>query len=281
VGQCTLEVLIHPVALFDKKFGIAFLDGVPSEPGVYFIYDGAGQLIYIGKAKNLRRRLAQYQKPKRGKKGRRMRSLLKEAEKIRWEVEPSDLAASVREARMIQIHRPRWNLVGTFTFLYPFLGLKRVSEELFFCYTTKPEANEGFQFYGAFRSREVTGEAFFALMKLLPFVGHRRKNDPPAAAFTYVGGFRKLPSGYDALWDRFFRGHSVEALEVLTLKLLENAGARAKRDEVQASLDLLWRFWKYEAKVLAVVISKTDYSTYPVSQTERDPLFLSYRLNNA
>jgi GIY-YIG catalytic domain len=271
------------VNAFDKKFGRAFLTEVPSEPGVYFIYDLEDHLIYIGKAKSLKRRLGQYQKPKRGKKGRRMRSILKEAAKIRWEVEASDLEASLREVRLIQTHRPRWNLVGAFTFMYPFLGLRLAAEDLHFCYTTQPEANQDFQFYGAFRSREITGEAFFALMELLPFVGHRQKarSLEETADYTYVFGFRRLPSNFRDLWDRFFRGESVEALEVLTLKLLENAGARAKKEEIQKAIDLVWRFWKHEAKLLGDVIRKTAYAEYPVAQRERDPLLLSYRLNNA
>ena len=45
---------------FDRKFGADFLAGVPLEPGTYRLYDAAGTLIYVGKAGNLRRRLAQY-----------------------------------------------------------------------------------------------------------------------------------------------------------------------------------------------------------------------------
>ena len=46
--------------LFDQRFGVDFLAGVPTAPGVYRFLDAAGALLYVGKAGSLRRRLAQY-----------------------------------------------------------------------------------------------------------------------------------------------------------------------------------------------------------------------------
>src|SRR2546422_34982 len=45
------------VRSFDRKFGDDFLPGVPAEPGVYRFYGPADALLYVGKARNLRRRL--------------------------------------------------------------------------------------------------------------------------------------------------------------------------------------------------------------------------------
>ncbi len=54
--------------LFDQKFGADFLSGVPTQPGVYYLYDGAGALLYVGKAANLRRRIGQYRTTGRRKR---------------------------------------------------------------------------------------------------------------------------------------------------------------------------------------------------------------------
>lgn len=57
--------------LFDRKFGKEFLSGVPTQPGVYSLFDGQRRLLYVGKAKNLRRRLSQYRKAPRTKRGKK------------------------------------------------------------------------------------------------------------------------------------------------------------------------------------------------------------------
>jgi len=53
------------VRIFERKFGTDFLATVPREPGIYRMYDAAGGLFYVGKARNLRRRLAQYRTARR------------------------------------------------------------------------------------------------------------------------------------------------------------------------------------------------------------------------
>ena len=87
---------------FDQKFGADFLAGVPHEPGVYRIYDSAGGLLYVGKARDLRRELAQYSTTRRTKKDRERRALVRAAERIEWQACASELDASLTELGLIQ-----------------------------------------------------------------------------------------------------------------------------------------------------------------------------------
>ncbi len=267
--------------LFDAKFGADFLAAVPRAPGVYRFYDAAGGLLYVGKATSLRRRLGQYRTAGRKKRERKRRALVKAAARIAWEVSESPLAAELTEIRLIQNLRPRRNVASAFPFLYPFVGIHADGHETYFCLTTAPDAFPTFAFHGAFRSREVTGEAFFALMRLLRFVGHpvprHRSRRLTVAPHSYVFGFRRLPLDAPDLWNRLLRGASREALETLALQLIEHAAARVKRAEIHADLQAIARFFEEEACALARVRAATGYAGYPVPQRDRDPLFAQYR----
>jgi GIY-YIG catalytic domain len=266
---------------FDRKFGADFLDGVPAAPGVYRFHDAAGTLFYVGRAANLRRRLAQYRLTGRRKKERKRRALVKAAARITWEVCESPLAAALAEIRLIQSLRPPQNVASAFPFLYPYVGLATEGGETYFCLTTRPEAFPAFAFHGAFRSRDLTGEAFFSLMRLLRYVGHpvprHRCRRLGVAAYSHVRGFRRLPSGSAEGWAALLGGGSREALESLALRLLEHADARARRAETHRALRAVGRFFRHEAAALARARAATGYGPYPVPQPERDLLFARYR----
>jgi hypothetical protein len=256
------------------------------------VFNVAGELIYVGKAKNLRRRLSQYRNAKRRKKHLKMRSIVKDADRIETEVHTNELEACLAEARIIQELRPRWNVAGAFFFLYPMIGVRATADTLSLLYTTEPEALEtellaSFQMHGAFRSRFLCGEAFFSLIKLLEIVGHRNrgkgtwkagtKKGPKILKHSYLYEFRQLPREFLEDFNRFFRGESQGALENLVLALVENAGARRKPRDIQLHLNDLKRFWKHEASLLHRVRKKLGVESYPVAQKERDFLFVKNR----
>jgi hypothetical protein len=269
------------VRIFDRKFGADFLAGVPVAPGIYRLYDATGALVYVGKASNLRRRLAQYRTATRVKKDRKHRALVRLADRIEWQACASELEASLTEIRLIQEFRPARNVAGAFPFLYPFVGIQVEGSDTRFCLTTSPEAFATFDVHGAFRSRQVTREAFFALMRLLRFVGHptarRRGHRLNVPRHSHVYTFRRLPRDWPELWTLLLRGASRSALEQLSLRLLEHAGARARSAIIQADLRAVERFFDDEASTLAAAIAATGYVGYPVPQRDRDTLFLRYR----
>src|SRR3712207_3474100 len=100
------------MSTFDLKLGIGFLESIPTSPGIYKVYDQKSNFIYVGKAKNLRRRLSQYKNAKRRKKHRKMRKIIEHADRIEYEVCPSELEAELLETQLIQTHRPKWNIAG-------------------------------------------------------------------------------------------------------------------------------------------------------------------------
>src|SRR5947208_16859374 len=133
------------------------------------VFAAGGGLLYVGKARDLQLRVAQYRTTRRTKKDRKRRALVSSAHRIEWQACASELEASLAEIGLIQALRPRRNIAGAFPFMYPFIGIQVDGGDTRFCLTSSPEAFAAFELHGAYRSREVTRDAFFALMRLLRF----------------------------------------------------------------------------------------------------------------
>lgn len=263
---------------FDRQFGKALFDSLPAAPGVYRFFNEGGELIYVGKAKNLRRRLAQYRNAKRRKAHAKMRKIVAEARRLEHEVCESELHALKLENSIIQAQRPKWNVAGAFYFLYPMIGVRIEGSELFICYTTTPDFYPGFRFHGAFRSRERTRDGFFALMELLRLIGHPvKKTKAKEKGRGYVYGFRQIPSDWFMRLDGFLRGDCFTAIEELSLLLLDRPTALARREETQEYLYAIRRFWRHEVLVLKNACERARFSLYPVPQKERDLVFIEGR----
>ncbi len=259
------------MVLFDKKFGAGFLSTVPLTPGTYQFRNVAGEVLYVGKAKSLRRRLQQYRAARSGK----MRKIVKASAQLLFEPELCELDACLAEVRQIQSEKPKLNVASNFSHRYPFLGLRSQGTDLYLLFTTVPTEFPDFEFHGAYRSRFLTSEAFFGLVRLLQFVGHpipqKRRN---RKRYSYEFGLRKLPPEWKGTLQSFFRGNESSLLSVLFDTLLERAAARSKASEVQEAMDALSVFFEKECAPLARVIEIVGFQTYPVPQTDRDPLFI-------
>lgn len=268
-----------PKPLFDRKFGDEFIKTVPLSAGVYEMLDDTGTTIYVGKAKLLRRRLQQYRNANRCKKHQKMREILRSATNVRIRPCESELAALLLENELIQRLRPRFNISGAFSFLYPCIGLRREKLNLTLCCTTSPqEFGETFIFYGAFRSREITREGFRALADLFEFIGHREpaKNLTcyPSVKFSSLRSYRQVTDQWVERLDGFLKGTSNDILETAVFALLEKPYARRHAGEIQQMIDALVRFYRFEALPLRRVMHKVGLAGRGVSQLERDRLFL-------
>ena len=86
----------------------SILDRMPHEPGVYQHFDADGKLLYIGKAKNLKKRVASYF-TKQDHNGK-TRLLVKKIRDVQWIVTASEADALLLENNMIKEHKPIYNI---------------------------------------------------------------------------------------------------------------------------------------------------------------------------
>lgn len=267
--------------LFDRAFGDETIKGVPLSPGVYQVLDEQGAVIYVGKAKSLRRRLQQYRNARRLKRHERMRTILAAAHALRITACETDLDALLLENRLIQTLRPRFNIAGAFSFLYPCIGLAHAGRELHLCYSTSPGAFPMFEMFGAYRSRRIAKDGFDALLELLGMLGHRRPSKNLAAypriRFSVVAGFRQVGPEWLPPLRELLRGDSKAFLTQSVVALLEKPRARRYAAETQAHIDALAHFFEFEAVPLRKAISTAGLPGHFVPQEERDRIFLNAR----
>ena len=81
----------------------------PQRAGVYGMLDRHQELIYVGKAKNLRSRLLSYFRPRRPRKAGR---IVRHTTSVLWEACPGEFASLLRELELIRRWRPRFNVQG-------------------------------------------------------------------------------------------------------------------------------------------------------------------------
>ncbi len=95
------------------------LKTLPEAPGVYLFKDPRGVVLYVGKAKNLRHRLASYLAPSTLKTA----SLLRQAQELETIITRNEKEALILEANLIKKHRPRYNVILRDDKAYPLLRI--------------------------------------------------------------------------------------------------------------------------------------------------------------
>ena len=85
---------------------------IPAKPGVYMFRDRFGKVIYVGKARDLRRRLGNYFQPSRRRNGdAKLRSLINSIEEWSFQVVNSEDEALILESQLIKAYAPHYNIL--------------------------------------------------------------------------------------------------------------------------------------------------------------------------
>jgi excinuclease ABC subunit C len=266
---------------FDRKFGADLVRELPAAPAVYLFKDERGEVLYAGKAKNIRRRLRSYRNATRRKSHRKMRTLVREASSLEVRLQPSEREALLLENQLIRTLRPRYNVDGSYAFLYPAIGVGARGGQALLCFTTRTDAYRGLglRWYGSFRSRLRARDAFDALVDLLSLVAHRepRTRLPrlPRIRGSRLVGFRRLEPGLLESIHALLAGDSRQALAQLALHLVERPSARRDAPRVQEDLLRLDAFCRGDVAALRAALRAGGRRGGFVPQAERDALFIA------
>jgi excinuclease UvrABC nuclease subunit len=268
---------------FDRKFGEEWLQNLPASPAVYLFRDEQGEVLYVGKAKDVRRRLSGYRNASRRKRHGKMRALVREASSVEVRQHASERAALLEENALIRELRPRYNVDGAYCFLYPSIGVCERAGQALFCFTTRVDLWDGvdFRWYGSFRSRLRAKDAFDALIDLVTRIGHReprtRLPELPRARGARVVAVRRFDSRHVSSLHRLLAGESRDALGELALALLEKPSARRDAGAIQEALQRLADFYATDITKLRAALGRLGREAAFVPQDERDALFIESR----
>ena len=97
----------------------------PESPGVYLMKKD-NEIIYVGKAKNLKKRVSSYFN--REHEDNKTRELVKKVEKIEYIICNSEIDALILENNLIKKHQPKYNILLKDEKTYPYV---KISKELF------------------------------------------------------------------------------------------------------------------------------------------------------
>ena len=116
--------------LFDSK---SFLKTLTSRPGVYCMQDEQGKVIYVGKAKNLKKRVASYFN--RSQSGSsKTQVMIKQIANIEITVTRTENEALILENNLIKSYKPRYNILFRDDKSYPYIYLSTEHEYPYFSY---------------------------------------------------------------------------------------------------------------------------------------------------
>jgi hypothetical protein len=145
--------------------GEAFFPQVPSKPGVYLMLGEGGELLYVGKAKNLRTRLRSYARLTAGD-DERLLLLVSAVRAVTWEEYPTDDLALGRETELLRAMRPPFNFTHTSSSEYLAIAVAGRGQHIRLRLTAG-DAPSGETRYGCFPFAAATPDAYKALLRAL------------------------------------------------------------------------------------------------------------------
>lgn len=122
------------------------LKTLPSEPGVYRYYDKNGQLLYVGKAKNLKKRVLTYFN--KNQNGYRTRIMVSKIVRLETTVVNSEYDALLLENNLIKEHQPFYNVMLKDDKTYPWICIK--NENFPRIFMTRNVIKDGSEYYGPY-----------------------------------------------------------------------------------------------------------------------------------
>ena len=141
------------------------IKNIPTKPGVYQFKNNVGEIIYIGKAKNLRTRVRsyfqknKYQTPKN-------QSMIKRITDLDWIVVSTEVEALLTEANLVKEHKPHYNINLKDDKSFPYIRITREPYSRIFI--TRDIVKDGSRYFGPYTDVYLLRRSLKAVHKIFP-----------------------------------------------------------------------------------------------------------------
>ena len=157
------------------------LKKIPKSPGIYMMKDSSGEVLYIGKAKDLSKRVASYFKTDRPRSAKKT-SLLERVKDLEYILTTSEEEALIYEANLIKEKKPRYNVELKDDKSFPFLKLT-LSEEFPRLIITRKKADDGARYFGPYTRVKLLRKALSVMKGIFPLRTCRKIPDHVCLSF--------------------------------------------------------------------------------------------------
>lgn len=140
------------------------LKSLPNQPGIYKYFDDKDQLIYVGKAKNIKKRVSSYFT--KTFTGYKTHELVKRIERIEFTIVDTEQDAFLLENSLIKQYQPKYNINLKDDKTYPFIVIK--NEPFPRIFLTRNKINDGSEYLGPFTSAGKVRELLSFIKEFIP-----------------------------------------------------------------------------------------------------------------
>ena len=141
-----------------------FLTNLPESPGVYKYFNSENKLLYVGKAKNLRKRISSYFQKQHS--DQKTRVLVKQIQSVETLLVGSELDALLLENNLIKENKPRYNILLKDDKTYPWICLTQ--EPFPRIFSTRNRHNANAEYFGPFPKGNVHKNLIELVHELYP-----------------------------------------------------------------------------------------------------------------
>ena len=269
------------------------LKNIPTFPGVYRFMDDRGEIIYIGKAKNLRSRVRSYFQKSKSQSPKNL-TMIRHISDLEWIVVRSEVEALLTEANLIKQHSPRYNVMMKDDKSFPFI---RITNEPYpQVLLTRKIVKDGSKYFGPFTDVYRLRTTLKALHKVFPVRScsffldeqviadkkvklcldyHIKKCEGPCEGLVSGEHYQEM---IDRI-DRFMRGKTKETENYIT-KQMRIASAAMRYEEAAMYRDQLEAILSFTERQSQVAADFEDRDVFALSREGNLGVVVIIRIRN-